>query len=225
MRPYLKFLATLAENNHRDWMIENKKWYNDTRAEFMEDIDYMIKGLSEFMPGMEAFKAKDCVFRINRDVRFSKNKDPYKSNFSAYFSPKGKKSVGPGFYISVKPGQSVVGGGIWMPEADTLKKIRREIDYSGARLQEIEESEDFKNTFGQIDGDRLKTSPRDYEKDHEFIDYLRLKSFTAFTDVSDSAINSGAFMNEALGAYGKMMPFIDFLEQAIEDVEDGSGIL
>lgn len=225
MRPYFKFLSALAQNNHREWMQENKKWYDETRGEFMEDVDYIIKGLSEFLPGMDAFKPKDCVFRINRDVRFSANKDPYKTNFSAYFSPKGKKSVGPGFYLSVKPGESVIGGGIWMPEADTLKKIRKEIDYSGARLQEIEESPDFKSTFGQIDGERLKTSPRDYDASHPYIDYLRLKSFTAFKDIQDSEINSGAYLNLALDVFKKMMPLHEFLEQAIEDVEDGSGIL
>lgn len=225
MRPYFKFLSALAENNHRDWMLANKKWYDETRGEFMEDVDYLIKGLGEFLPGMDSFKAKDCVFRINRDVRFSANKDPYKTNFSAYFSPKGKKSVGPGFYLSIKPGQSMLGGGIWMPEADTLKKIRREIDYSGDRLKEIEESPEFKNTFGQIEGERLKTSPRDYDQDHPHIDYLRLKSFTAFAELQDAQVNSGAYLNIALDSFRKMMPFNEFLEQAIEDVEDGSGIL
>jgi len=225
MRPYFEFLSALAKNNHRDWMMANKKWYEETRAEFLDDVAYLIKGLNEFVPGMDIFKPKDCVFRINRDVRFSKNKDPYKTNFSAYFSPKGKKSPGPGYYVSLKPGDSMVGGGIWMPEAENLKRIRKEIDYSGAELQAIEEDPYFKKNFGEINGERLKTSPRDYDKEHTYIKYLRLKSFTAFTKLEDKDVESGAYLNKALDAFRKMVPLNNFLERAIEDVEDGSGIL
>ncbi|MEN2281886.1 DUF2461 domain-containing protein [Algoriphagus sp. SE2] len=225
MRPYLKFLSELEENNHKEWMDANKKWYLECKGEFLEDVGVILKGLAEWEPAFEAFKPKDCVFRQNRDVRFSANKDPYKINFAAYFSPKGKKSEGPGYYLHIQPGQSFIGGGIWMPMGETLKKIRKEIDYSGAELKKIEEEKDFKNTFGEIKGEKLKTSPRDFSADHEFIDHLKLKSFTVSTALRDEEIESGQFIQLALSGFRIMRPFQDFLSKAIEEVEDGSGIL
>ena len=225
MRPYLKFLSELAENNHKEWMDSNKKWYLECKEEFLEDVGVILKGLAEWEPAFEAFKPKDCVFRQNRDVRFSANKDPYKTNFAAYFSPKGKKSEGPGYYLHVQPIQSFIGGGIWMPQGETLKKIRKEIDYSGGELKKIEEEKDFKKTFGEIQGEKLKTSPRDFEADHEYIEYLKLKSFTVTTALKDKEIESGQFIQLALSGFRTMRPFQDFLTKAVEDVEDGSGIL
>ena len=225
MRPYLSFLSALSENNHKEWMDANKKWYQETRAEFLEDVSVILKQLSEVEPELSAFKPKDCVFRQNRDIRFSANKDPYKTNFGAYFSPKGKKSEGPGYYVQVQPGNSFFAGGIWMPMAETLKKIRKEIDYSGAELERIEADPEFKKLFSGIEGDKLKTSSRDYEADHPYIEYLRLKSFTVSHPIAEKDVNSGNFNNLALDGFRKMKPFNDFLAKAIEDVEDGSGIL
>ncbi|MBN7815023.1 DUF2461 domain-containing protein [Algoriphagus pacificus] len=225
MRPYLKFLSELAENNHKEWMDANKKWYLECKEEFLEDVGVILKGLAEWEPAFEAFKPKDCVFRQNRDVRFSANKDPYKTNFAAYFSPKGKKSEGPGYYLHVQLGQSFIGGGIWMPQGETLKKNRKEIDYSGGELKKIEDEKDFKKTFGEIQGEKLKTSPRDFEADHEYIEYLKLKSFTVTTALKDKEIESGQFIQLALSGFRTMRPFQDFLTKAVEDVEDGSGIL
>lgn len=225
MRPYLPFLTALAEHNSKEWMDANKKWYQDTRSEFLEDVAVLLKGIGEWEPELLVFKPKDCVFRQNRDIRFSANKIPYKNNFGAYFSPKGKKSEGPGYYLQVQPGNSFVAGGIWMPMAETLKKIRKEIDYSGAELTKIESDPAFKSFFGKIEGEKLKTSPRDYEADHEFIDYLRLKSFTVSSKISDRDIESGNFITIALENFQKMKPLQEFLYRAIEDVDDGSGLL
>lgn len=225
MRPYLEFLFSLAQNNTKEWMDAHKKEYLACKEEFLEDVAVILKGLSEWEPAFEAFKPKDCVFRQNRDVRFSANKDPYKVNFAAYFSPKGKKSEGPGYYLHIQPGQSFLGGGIWMPMGETLKKIRKEIDYSGAELQKIESNPEFKKAFGEISGEKLKTSPRDYDVDHEFIEYLKLKSFTVTTPLKDKEIENGQFIQRALEAFNSMRPFQDFLSKAVEEVEDGSGIL
>ena len=225
MRPYLEFLTALAKNNHKDWMDANKKWYTDTRIRLLEDVEVLLKEMTEIEPELSAFKPKDCVFRQNRDVRFSNNKDLYKTNFGVYFSVGGKKSPGPGYYLQIQPGNSFLAGGIWMPEADTLKKIRKEIDYSGAELERIENDPEFKKLFPSIEGDKLKTSPRDYEAEHPYIEYLKLKSFTVSHPISDKAVDSGAFMTFALDGFRTMKPFNDFLRQAIEEVEDGSGLL
>lgn len=225
MRSYLKFLSQLAENNTKEWMDANKKWYQDTRAEFLEDVEVFLKQLSELEPEFSTFKPKECVFRQNRDIRFSANKNPYKLNFGAYFSPGGKKSDGPGYYVQVQPGNSFFGGGIWMPPSDVLKKIRKEIDYSGAELEKLESEAEFKKLFGEISGEKLKTSPRDYEADHPYIEYLKLKSFTVTRPISNKDVDSGNYINLAMEGFRKMKPFNDFLAQAIEDVEGGGDIL
>ncbi|NVJ86921.1 MAG: DUF2461 domain-containing protein [Algoriphagus sp.] len=225
MRPYLKFLSELAENNHKDWMDANKSWYQDTRKEFLADVEVLLKNLSEIEPAFSSFQAKNCVFRQNRDIRFSANKNPYKTNFAAYFSPKGKKSEGPGWYLHIQPGQSFYGGGIWMPMSDTLKKIRKEIDYSGAELDGILNEPEFKGMFPELEGEKLKTSPREYEADHPYIEFLRLKSFVVSHPVADKDVNSGNFIHQALHGFRTMHPFLQFLERAVEEVEDGSGIL
>ena len=225
MRSYLKFLSQLAENNSKEWMDANKKWYQETRGEFLEDVEVFLKQLSELEPEFSAFKPKECVFRQNRDIRFSANKNPYKLNFGAYFSPGGKKSDGPGYYVQVQPGNSFFGGGIWMPPSDVLKKIRKEIDYSGSELEKIESETEFKKLFGEISGEKLKTSPRDYDADHPYIEYLKLKSFTVTRPISDKDVDSGNYINLAMEGFRKMKPFNDFLAQAIEDVEGGGDIL
>jgi len=225
MRPYLKFLSSLAENNHKDWMDANRDWYQSNRKEFLEDVAVMLKNLSELEPALSAFKPKDCVFRQNRDIRFSANKDPYKTNFAAYFSPKGKKSEGPGWYLHIQPGNSFFAGGIWMPMAETLKKIRKEIDYSGAELAEILSKPEFVKLFPTIEGEKLKTSPRDYDADHPYIEFLRMKSFIVSSPIADKDVNSGNFLNLAFRGFSVMKPFLDFLDKAVEEVEDGSDLL
>ncbi len=225
MRPYLKFLQALSEHNSKEWMDDNKKWYLDSRAEFIEDVAVMLKGVEAFEPAMAAFQPKDCIFRINRDARFSKNKNPYKNNFSAYFSTKGKKAEWPGYYCHVEPGSSFLAGGIWMPNSEVLKKIRREIDYSGAELNDILNSKGIADVFSGLEGEKLKTSPRDYDADHEYIDFLRHKSFIVTTLIPDQDIDSGRFITVAMDGFQRIKPFQDFLIKAIEDVEDGSGIL
>jgi uncharacterized protein (TIGR02453 family) len=225
MRPYLDFLSALAQHNNKEWMDANKSWYQSTRASLLEDAEVLLQEMVALEPSLAAFKAKNCLFRQNRDVRFSANKNPYKTNFGVYFSPTGKNSPGPGYYLQIQPGNSFLAGGIWMPEAEVLKKIRKEIDFSGAQLQQIEHSPSFKKLFSGIEGEKLKTSPRDYEASHPYIDYLKLKSFTVSHPISDQAILTGAFIKFALDGFYAMKPFIDFLSQALEEVEDGADLL
>lgn len=225
MRPYLDFLTALAQNNHKEWMDANKTWYQSTRATLLEDAEVLLQEMVALEPSLATFKAKNCLFRQNRDVRFSANKNPYKTNFGIYFSPTGKNSPGPGYYLQIQPGNSFLAGGIWMPEAGVLKKIRKEIDFSGAQLQQIEQAPAFKKLFAGIEGEKLKTSPRDYEASHPHIDYLKLKSFTVSHPIADQAIQTGAFIQFALDGFFTMKPFIDFLSQALEEVEDGADLL
>jgi uncharacterized protein (TIGR02453 family) len=222
---YLKFLETLSQNNNKIWMDANRDWYLKIRESLLADVEILLQGISQWEPELSSFKAKDCVFRQNRDIRFSANKDPYKTNLAAYFSVGGKKSSGPGYYLHIQPGQSFIAGGIWMPPADVLKKIRQEIDYSGKELQAILDGTEFKKTFGAMQGETLKTSPKGYESDHPFIDLLRFKSFIVSTPLEDSMIPDGSFRSHTIEIFRQMKPFHDFLMKAAEDVEDGEGLL
>lgn len=222
---YLKFLETLSQNNNKTWMDANRDWYLKIRENLLADVEVILQGVTQWEPLLSGFKAKDCVFRQNRDVRFSANKDPYKTNLAAYFSVGGKKSSGPGYYLHIQPGGSFIAGGIWMPPADVLKKIRQEIDYSGKEFLSVLEVPEFKKTFGGLQGDTLKTSPKGYESDHPFIELLKFKSFIVSTPLQDSMIADGSFKNHTIEVFRQMKPFHDFLNRAAEDVNDGEGLL
>lgn len=222
---YLKFLETLSQNNSKPWMDANRDWYLKIRESLLADVEVILQDVTQWEPLLSGFKAKDCVFRQNRDVRFSANKDPYKTNLAAYFSVGGKKSSGPGYYLHIQPGKSFIAGGIWMPPADVLKKIRQEIDYSGKELQSILEEPEFNRTFGGLQGETLKTSPKGYDSDHPLIELLRFKSFIVSTPLKDNMIADGSFKNHTIKVFRQMKPFHDFLKKAAEDVNDGEGLL
>lgn len=221
----LSFLEQLSENNQKSWMDENKSWYLEVKEEFIEEVGKLLHGLAEIEPEMGNFRPKDCVFRQNRDVRFSPNKMPYKINMAAYFALGGKKSNGPGYYLHIQPGKSFVGGGLYMPPADLLKKLRQEIDYSGEELKSIISEKDFQKTFEGLKGEQLKTSPRDYDLDHPHIDLLRFKSFEVFTMLPDDLIKKGEVVNVSLETFKIMQPFMKFLYRAVDESENGEGLL
>ncbi|MBW3468979.1 DUF2461 domain-containing protein [Arthrospiribacter ruber] len=222
---YLSFLSQLAKNNHKEWMDENRDWYQEVRAEFLQDVAELLSEISKWEPALSAFKPKDCVFRQNRDIRFSPNKAPYKTNLAAYFSVGGKKSNGPGYYLHIQPGESFIAGGIWMPPSEVLKNIRQEIDYSGKELENILTEPKFQEAFGGMEGEKLKTSPRDYDAGHPYIELLRHKSFIVSTSFSDEEIKSGNYKEKAIHHFQLMKPFHEFLSRAIEDAEGGEGLL
>jgi uncharacterized protein (TIGR02453 family) len=221
---YLEFLEALAAHNQKEWMDENKPWFNNIKTGFLEDVKKVLSKISVWETGLSTLQPKDCVFRQNRDVRFSPNKMPYKINLAAYFSIEGKKSKGPGYYLHIQPGGSFLASGIWMPEAVVLKKIRQEIDYSGGELEEIFNSKPFKNRF-LYTGEQLKTTPKGYEADHPYIKWLRFKSFEITYPVSDDMINASFFEEFVPQIFEEMKPFHDFLRKAVEDTEDGSDVL
>jgi uncharacterized protein (TIGR02453 family) len=222
---YLSFLSELSQNNHKEWMDSNRNWYQEVRGNFLRDVEELLYAISLWEPQLSGFKGKDCVFRQNRDVRFSANKDPYKTNLAAYFSVGGKKSNDPGYYLHIQPGGSFIAGGIWMPPKDVLKKIRQEIDYSGNELLAILNEPVFKNSFGFLEGEQLKTSPKGYDTEHPHIKLLRYKSFIVSTQISDAEVASGQFKDKAIQHFQVMKPFHDFLARAIEETEDGEGLL
>lgn len=221
----LHFLEALTRNNSKDWMDANRDWYLQVKESLLEDVAEILSALSVRQPLFSDLRPKDCIFRQNRDVRFSANKQPYKTNMAAYFSIGGKKSAGPGYYLHLQPGGSFVGGGIYMPGAETLKKIRQEIDYSGKELESILHRPEFHSFFGNMEGEQLKSSPRDYDKDHPYLKYLKYKSFIVSKPISDPEIHSEDHVKLALRAFEIMLPFYEFLERANSTPEDEAFII
>jgi uncharacterized protein (TIGR02453 family) len=221
----LEFLKTLEENNHRSWMEENKGWFVQVKSEFAERVAEILAELKIYEPEMDPLQVKDCVFRQNRDIRFSPNKMPYKTNMAAYFCRGGKKSEGPGYYLHIQPGKSFVGGGLYHPPAQMLKQLRQEIDYSGDELKGILAEKSFKERFSGLQGEQLKTSPRDYDADHPHIDFLRCKSFEVFRPITDEQIKNEQVVDIAVDAFIAMQPYMEFLYRATDSSESGEGLL
>ena len=157
------------------------------------------------------------LFRINRDIRFSKNKDPYKTNFGASIVSGGRRSGNPGYYIHLMPGNSFVGGGVYQPTPDMLAKVRQEIDYNGKELTAIIESDEFKSIYpSPFDEDKLKTAPKGYPKDHEHIALLQLKHYVFMRSVSDKEVTSNTFATLTSESYRVLHPFNQFLVKALD---------
>lgn len=213
----LEFLIKLSENNNKPWFDENRKAYETAKADFEVFISGLIETLSPVIPEVKGVKAKDCIFRIFRDVRFSKNKEPYKSNFGAAFGKDGKKISAAGYYLHIEPGnKSFIGGGLWMPEGEKLKAVRQEIDYNYDSLKKILEHKEFKKYFGKIEGESLKKAPQGYTEDNPAIDLLKMKSFTVGALITDREL-AGKDLNTKIAERVKIMkPFIDFLNSAIQ---------
>lgn len=221
----IEFLQQLSENNSKEWMVENRTWYEQTRNGFLLMVGDLLDELLMINPGLQGLRPKDCTYRQNRDVRFSANKNPYKINMGAYFSPQGKKSPFPGYYLHVEPGACFLAGGLRMPDAETLKKIRQEIDYSGEELQAILHEPEFRKAFGPLSGPQLKTSPKGYEKDHQYIDLLRFKGFLVRHPLTDEQVLSDQLIPTCMEYFQKMNGFIGFLNRAVQDHESGEGLL
>lgn len=214
----LSFLTDLASHNHKEWFDENRARYQTARTDFLEFVDELIEEMLEFDPDLQGITAKQCMFRINRDIRFSKDKSPYKTNFGASISRGGRRSEFAGYYLQVMPGNNFVAGGIYMPPGPVLKRIRAHIDLHASDLREAIAEPEFQKHFGAISGPELKTAPKGYEKDHPDIDLLRKKSFTVFSEVEDGLVTGSEIKAVVLERYRAMKPMLDFLNEALANI-------
>jgi len=213
----LDFLKKLKKNNNRKWFNINKKLYEDARYDFEVCVFDMIQKLSDFDESVSGLEPKDCLFRIYRDVRFAKDKKPYKQNFGAAIQMGGRKSSKAGYYFHIEPGASMLAGGIYMPMPDILLAIRKLIAADYKEYEKIISNKDFKKLFGEIWGgdDKLKTVPKGFEKDHPAAEHLKNKSFIVFKMLSDSDVLSKNFINNSAKIFKAMKPFNDFLNRAL----------
>lgn len=213
----LKFLKDLKKNNNRPWFEEHRQQYETAKEDFLLLTEKLITGISVFDPAIALLKAKECVFRINRDVRFSKDKSPYKNNIAGYFNRNGKKGNGAGYYLHIEPGKSFAAGGMWMPEAKELASIRQEIDYSFDNWKKIIGNTSFKKTFIEgIKGEALVRPPKGYDETNPAIAYLKMKNFVVTRSFTDTEIQSKTFVKDVANTFKAMKPMIDFLNGAID---------
>ena len=214
----LDFLKALEINNNKAWFDAHKNEYNIARQAFIESVDAIIVSLKSFEPDLGNFTAKECIFRINRDVRFSKDKRPYKNNMSAYFNRAGKKGTGAGYYVHVEPGNSFLAAGVWMPEAPNLSKIRQEIDYNFNEWKKIIVNASFKKMFanGMDTTDTLVRPPKGYEDSNPALEFLKLKSFVARRPFSDAALQDKTFNKELSTTFKTVKPMLDFINRSLD---------
>jgi uncharacterized protein (TIGR02453 family) len=216
----LDFLAGLRENNTREWFEENRKRYEAAKKDIEQGVTQLISGVASFDPNIVGLEAKSVMFRIFKDVRFSKDKSPYKTNLGAWMAGGGKNSMFAGYYLHVEPGdRSFLAGGSYMPPSNILKSIREAIDYDHEGLREILAEKQFKSYFGVLEGEVLKTTPKGYEKDHPAIDLLRHKSLVVSHKVSDKELTSAGFADKAITILKTLNPLTVFLNRAIAEAK------
>ena len=210
----LEFLADLKLNNYKEWFHKNRDRYEDARDNYESFAQAVIDEISVFDPLLKGLEARSCTYRINRDIRFSNDKTPYKSHLGA-FIVKGGKNNGDrfaGYYLHVEPGgNSMIAGGAYIPPAPWLSAIREKIDDRGEELVRIITDREFVRTFGEIEGEKLKSAPKGYPKDHPFIEFLKLKSFLVSKMFTDNEVTGKELFGKVIEACIVMKPLNDFL--------------
>jgi len=217
MDSILKFLKAVGKNNNRDWFEKNKPTYLKAKDGFDDFLVALHKDLLKFDESLANMNPRKAAFRIYRDVRFSKDKRPYKTNMGAGFSEHGKMEQEPGYYLHIEPGnKSFIAGGLYMPSPENLAKIRQEIDYNADRLLKILNQKKFKAHYkGLSDWDKLKTMPKGYAKDHPHIDLLKNKSFVVSHNFKDSEVIDKNFSKKVVEACKLIKPLNDYLLEAV----------
>ena len=212
----LNFLAALRENNNKAWIEAHQADYQKARNTFIDIADFLIKGMVALDKDIVGLEPKRCIFRINRDIRFSKDKSPYKTNMGAYLTPGGRNSGYAGYYLHLEPqNRSFVAGGIYQPSTDALKKIRQEIDYNGDDLHAIVENPNFRKLFGNLQGEKLKKPPQGYDAENPQVELLKMKSFLALHPVQDNIATQQDFLPQVLALFKALIPLNQFLNTAI----------
>ncbi|MFD1000146.1 DUF2461 domain-containing protein [Ohtaekwangia kribbensis] len=213
----LKFLKDLAKNNDREWFEKNKPKYLEAKESFDEVVANLLGEMIKFDDSLGGLDPKKLVFRIYRDVRFSKDKRPYKNNFGAAMSAEGKGLGTPGYYFQIQPGnQSFVAIGLFQPQPEILAKVRQEIDYNGDNLKKIFNEKKFKSNFSKFwDEGALKKAPKGYAPDHAYADWLKLKSFVVTHEFKDSEVTDKKFMKTVVETLKSAKPLNDFLKEAL----------
>jgi uncharacterized protein (TIGR02453 family) len=212
----LSFLSDLKKHNDREWFAANRKRYEDAKNNFEILVQSVINEIIVFDPILKGLEVKSCVFRINRDIRFSNDKTIYKTHLGAYIGRGGRKNFEgfAGYYVHVETGgNSMIAGGAYVPAMPRLTAIREKISEEGESLVKIITNKEFVKFFGQIDGEKLKSAPKGFSRDHKYIEYLKLKSFSAARLISDKEIVSDDCLDLIIRGAKIVKPLNDFLNE------------
>ncbi len=220
----IEFLKELKSNNSKSWFDQNRKRYDKMKSDYISLAGRILEQMKDIDPSLDMVTAKDCIFRINRDVRFSADKSPYKTNLGIALHPGGKKFNLAAYYLHIEPGQSFIGGGLWMPEAPLLSKVRKEIHYFYHDLVDILNNPLYKKTFGSLDvedGQKLTRPPKGYDAEDPAIEFLKLKSFTASTPLPDEMLTSDKLVGHIIDTFTILKPLIGFINRGLMSDPDG----
>ncbi len=215
----LDFLKALRDNNKREWFTANKAWYEKEHAHAVEFAEALLARMGQH-DQLVPMTGKQSLFRIYRDVRFSKDKSPYKAHFSGTMKRDTKWRRG-GYYFHIEPGGSFVGGGFWEPNAADLKRIRQELAADAEPLRKIIAAPEFVETFGQLQGEQLKTAPQGFSQDHPNIGLLRYKQFLVSQSYTDKEVTSSDLLDKMVLAFRRMRPFFDYMSEVLTTDENG----
>lgn len=216
MQEVLNFLSELRKNNNKEWFDQNRDRYQECRQKVLFLTELIIHEVGRFDPEVGAQNPKDCVFRIFRDVRFSVDKTPYKTNMGSFIVKGGKKSFCAGYYLHIEPGASFVGGGSYCPPADALKAMRTEIFDNPEEFKQLIFKESFRKVYPALYDDKLKTAPKGFPKDFPDIDLLKYKSFAFGENLDDSVVTSDAFVGRVVASMKELYPVNRFLNIALD---------
>ena len=218
----LQFIDDLKANNNTEWMHANKKRYENFKKDYHTMIASLLSEMKPLDSSLELLEIKNCTFRINRDIRFSKDKSPYKTNIGMWLSTNRNRKNSPGYYIHYEKGASFIAGGVWCPEVEELKKIRKEIEFFHEDLEALVSDKNFKSGFDALSREEnnvLKKAPKGYDSNHVAIEFLKLKSFTASQKIDDKLFTDKDFSKKIAQKLIVLKPLNDFLNRAL-DTED-----
>ncbi|MFZ4524034.1 MAG: DUF2461 domain-containing protein [Chlorobium sp.] len=215
----LAFLSDLKANNDRLWFGEHKPEYQQAYSDMLETVVQLLAGISAFDKdiAISPLDPKSCIMRINRDIRFSREKSPYKTNFFAFINKGGRKSPWGGYYLHLEPGGSFAGGGIYMPEAAVLEQTRREIAAHFGEWQEILADNTFSEQFpeGVLPSGKLVRPPKGYESTNPAVEYLKFKGYYTQRFFADHEVTDPGFVAELSKVFRTVNPMVNFLNRAL----------
>ncbi len=218
----LHFLEDLIANNNTEWMHANKKRYESYKKDYHNFIASILTEIKPLDKSLEPLEIKNCTFRINRDIRFSRDKSPYKTNMGVWFTQNKNRKNSPGYYIHFEKGKSFIAGGVWCPEPNELKKIRKEIEFFYDDLEKIVSNATFKKEYKEMtreENNMLKKAPKDFDPNHPAIEFLKMKSYTASQKIEDSLFSQPNFSKKIAEKLIVLKPMNDFLKRALETEE------
>lgn len=216
LKPSLAFLDDLSRHNNKAWFDAHRPAYEAARGAFEQFIDGLID-VFRASDDLRDLRAKDCLARIYRDVRFARDKSPYKTNFGALVAPGGWKTTAHGYYLSLQPhGQSMVAGGLYAPTPKQLDQFRQAIHTNPAPFKKLIRAKAFVEAFGTVEGERLKTAPKGYDREHPELALLQLKQITVIHRFTDREVLAPDFARQAVAQCRAMRPFLNYLKDTLE---------